>query len=393
MDEQELRVEAVRRRLAGQSPAQIAVALGRTDRWVRKWVIRHGETPGDQSWARSRSRAPHVSPGRTPERVRAQVIAARQRLVADPRGQYGALAIGWELRRLGVDPIPHAWTINRILAEAGLARPRRRNSAYRSKNVPYPTQQVGPNQVQQADLVGPRHLQGSIGFHVLNLIDVGTHTVGSEILPVLRPPLIAAALVRIWSRVGQPERLQLDNHSNLRGAIPPRASIFGPVVATCLDLGIVPRFIPLREPWRNGVVEHFNDVWDKAFFRSIRFGGIDQLIEENTQFEAFHNAQHRYSAHHGATPDEMRTGLNLTTPAPRYTPPHRLPRRGRIEVVRFVRSNRRVDLFGHHINLSEQHTYRYVTAIISVRRQHVTVVTTDGEIAHEGHFRLAPHLQ
>ena len=123
MDEQELRVEAVRRRLAGGSPAQIAVALGRTDRWVRKWVARHGEVPGDQAWSQSRSRAPHSSPRRTPERVRAQVIAARRRLVEDPRGQYGALAIGWELRRLGVEPIPHAWTINRIGAEAGLTRP------------------------------------------------------------------------------------------------------------------------------------------------------------------------------------------------------------------------------------------------------------------------------
>ena len=38
--------------------------------------------------------------------------------------------------------------------------------------------------------------------------------------------------------------------------------MFGPVVATCLDLGVIVRFAPLREPWRNGVIEHFNDVWD-----------------------------------------------------------------------------------------------------------------------------------
>jgi len=31
-------------------------------------------------------------------------------------------------------------------------------------------------------------------------------------------------------------------------AIPPAHQHFGPVVATCLDLGITPRFIPLREP-------------------------------------------------------------------------------------------------------------------------------------------------
>ena len=394
MDEQELRVEAVRRRLSGESPTQIAAALGRTDRWVRKWVARYGEkTPADRSWSQSRSRAPHSSPRRTAQLVREQVIAARRRLVADPRGQYGALAIAWELRRLGVDPVPHAWTINRIVAEAGLARPRRRPEAYRSKNVPYPRPAVGPNELQQADLVGPRHLEGALGFHTINLVDVGTHAVGSEILPELRTPLIAQALVRIWGRVGLPRRLQLDNHSNLRGAIPPAASVFGPVVATCLDLGVVPRFIPLREPWRNGVVEHFNDVWDKAFFRSTRFAGIDQLTEENAHFEAFHNAQHRYSAHRGATPDEMRTDLELTVPVGRYRPPGTLPRRGRIEVVRFVRSNRRLDLFGHRLVLDEQHAHRYVTAIIRIRPQTVVVITTDGEIAHEGHFTVSRELR
>ena len=39
-------------------------------------------------------------------------------------------------------------------------------------------------------------------------------------------------------------------------------------MAACLDLDVTARFIPVREPWRNGVIEHFNDVWDKSFFRT-----------------------------------------------------------------------------------------------------------------------------
>jgi len=104
-----------------------------------------------------------------------------------------------------------------------------------------------------------------VQFHTLNLLDVGSHTAGSEILPILRTPLIAQGIVAIWRRTGLPATLQLDNHAMFRGAVPRAAHVFGPVVATCLDLDVVPRFIPIREPWRNGVVEHFNDVWDKAF--------------------------------------------------------------------------------------------------------------------------------
>ena len=43
MSEEKLRVEAVRRRLAGESPEKIAVALARSSPWVRTWVARHGD--------------------------------------------------------------------------------------------------------------------------------------------------------------------------------------------------------------------------------------------------------------------------------------------------------------------------------------------------------------
>ena len=58
MSEQDLRQQAVRRRLAGESPEQIAAALGRTSRWVRKWVARHGDEGSDEAWAHGRSKAP-----------------------------------------------------------------------------------------------------------------------------------------------------------------------------------------------------------------------------------------------------------------------------------------------------------------------------------------------
>jgi transposase len=90
VSELELRVEAVRRRLAGESPTEIAAALGRTTRWVRKWVARHDEDGHDHQWAQSRSRAPISSPTRTPHEIEAQILASRARLVASPRAPYGS---------------------------------------------------------------------------------------------------------------------------------------------------------------------------------------------------------------------------------------------------------------------------------------------------------------
>lgn len=394
MSEEELRREAVRRRIAGESPLEIAEALGRSSRWVRKWVARYGDDDHDDGWAQSQSRAPHTSPNQTPGELAGQILAARERLVSNPRAQYGALAIQWELRCLGVDPIPPSWTIERVLHRAGVTRPRRAQPGYISKGVAYPAPVgIEPGTTHQVDMVGPRHLFGGVQFHALNLIDIGSHKAGSDIVEVARPTLLAASLAGIWGSTGVPVVAQFDNHPNFRGGIPPAWQHFGPIVATCLDLGVIPRFIPLREPWRNGVVEHFNDTWNKSFFRTEVFTSLDHLRLENTAFIAFHNAHHRYSAHAGHSPDEIWAGRLRRELAPAYEPPTQLPDRGRIEVVRYIRSNRRIDLFGKRITVGEDQTHQYVTAIINVGTKSVVVVTLDGEIIHDGDYAISRYLR
>jgi hypothetical protein len=394
VSEAELRKEAVRRRHDGESAEEVAAALGRTSRWVRKWSARAELETENQDWADGRSRAPHTSPTRTDDRLRQAILDARARLLLNPRAQYGPLAVAWELRRMGVEPIPPRWTIERVISAAGLARPRRRQAGYVSKGEPYPgLASPEPGALHQIDLVGPRHLEGAIEFHALNLIDVGSHAAGSVILSAPRPGWVAAGIAAMWGELGVPGVAQFDNHSNFRGAIPPGWSTFGPVVATCLDLDVVPRFIPLREPWRNGVVEHFNDVWDKSFFRAERFSSLDHLSSENAAFVAFHNEHHRYSAHGGASPDEVWAGRSYQPLLPGYAVPTSLPAKGRIEVVRYIRSNRLLDLFGKRLTVAEEHAHQYVVATIKVRSKQVTVVTMDGEIVHDGDFALSRSLR
>jgi len=154
VSEEDLRKEAVRRRRCGESAEEIAAALGRTDRWVHKWA-RAEEGRGSEAWAKGRSRAPHRSPTRTPEELRRLIVDARLRLESNPCAQYGALAVAWELRCVGVDPIPNRWTIEREIARAGLAIPRRRPSGYVPKGVPFPDRATPePGEVHQVDVVG-----------------------------------------------------------------------------------------------------------------------------------------------------------------------------------------------------------------------------------------------
>src|SRR6202011_2750486 len=139
---------------------RIAVSLGRSRRWVSKWVGRH--EAGGEAWAVGAKRGPARAPHRTPIELEAQVLAVRERLVANPWAQVGADAVGWELKKLGVEPPPKR-TLERIGARSGAPRGRRGGGRRAAKGVPYPTLAAErPDELHQADLVGPRHLSGGV---------------------------------------------------------------------------------------------------------------------------------------------------------------------------------------------------------------------------------------
>ena len=357
--EAELRREAVRRRLAGESPAEIARTLGRSRQWVAKWVRR--QEAGEDDWAAGRKRGPQRAPHRTAPEREALVLAVRERLVANPWAQIGGEAIAWELEKLGVEPPPRR-TLERILARAGASRNRRGSSRRVPKGVPYPVVSVErPGELHEADLVGPRHLQGGVRFYALDAIDLASHGCAIEIVPDSSDDRVAEALVALWERLGLPVRLQLDNGGPF---VAPKG--LGLIVRLCLHQGVIPRFVPPSEPWRNGTVEHFNDTFDKRFFRQERFDSLPHLKQRALAFERFHNANHRYRATNGRTPAESAGDRKRRKPRPLAQLPARWPAAGRVEFVRFIRSDRKLRLLGRAITMPDTVVYEYVTAVLDL---------------------------
>lgn len=368
--EERARRQAVRRVMAGERAVEVASALGRTERWVFKWLSRYD--PADDGWAAARSRAPAHVPSRSDPKVEALVLQVRARLAAQPWSQIGAPAIAWELEKLHLRQIPELRTIERILERADTPR-RQVRSRYAAKGTPYPASPArpGPNAIQEADLVGPRHLAGGIPFYACNVVDVGRRAAACELQPNKSDAETAASLLRVWGRLGIPVRLKLDNWlvATLDHALP--------VVAwVCLELGVIPVFVPVREPWRQGVIEHFNDTFDKRFFRTERFRDVPHLARQLRRFEGFHNGHHRYAAIGRATPVEFarRLGFEPRLLEPGFHLPERLPRRGRVEFIRLIRSDRILSLLGEQITLGADQVHEYVTAILHVRRGELEVV-------------------
>jgi hypothetical protein len=215
-------------------------------------------------------------------------------------------------------------------------------------------------------LIGPRYIKADGRFYSFNVMDVFSHRVYIESQRTKEDRQVAGSLMRCWKTIGIPDYLQIDNELSFRGSNKyPRS--FGIVIKLCLYYGIEPVFIPQGEPWRNGVIEHFNDTYSKKFFRRQWFNSYAHLKRQSKNFQTFHNRHHRYSCLKGKTPNEFTQsyGFEPGTLGPNTKLPDlvEIPD-GNIIVIRFIRSDRMLDVFGEKFKVSKDLVYSYVKAVI-----------------------------
>ena len=165
----------------------------------------------------------------------------------------------------------------------------------------------------------------------------------------------------------------------------------GHLIRLCLAHGVEPWFIPPKEPWRNGVVEKFNDHYRQRFLTKHSLSDQPALRKHSHAFEQRHNQTYRYSKLQGRTPWQSlqlaKTPLRWpsTKAAPRS--PLNKPRQGRYHLVRFIRSDRRLDVFGEKFEMPVQATYEYVVATVIVAQEKLQIHIGD-ELIDQIDYRL-----
>ena len=380
------RRQAVGRYRRGESIESICASMGRHPNWLTKWIDRYD--PNDEHWACDRSRRPRTQPNKTPDAMESVVLVVRKRLRAE--GQFsGAQAIRWELEDLALDDVPSIRTINRILRRHNV--PGRRREPYCPKGTPYPALSADrPNRVHQADLVGPCYLVGPHRFYALNVVDLATGRCGLYPLPSKASQSVITGFWDVWRRLGMPEHLQVDNEMSFYGSRRyPRG--MGALIRLCLLHGIQLRFVPQGEPWRNGVVEKFNEHYQQKLLDRVTIDSPEHLRIETLKFEDKHNRTWRYSKLHGQTP--MRALQNaqcvLRHPPKDDPPRHPLkkPEQGQYHLVRLVRSNLKLDVFGEMFALPAELQYQYVVATVDVKEQKLKLFQDHRQI-EEWNYRL-----
>jgi putative transposase len=362
------RALAVQRYLTGESPQSICASLGKTKPWLYKWVSRY--TPKDPAWCDDQSRRPLLSPYRTPAEI--EKIVEFVRLNLYNKGLFcGNQAIRWEMEDMNVQPLPSLSTIGRILRCRELTH--RRTGRYIPKGKKYPTLPAcWPNQTHQVDLVGPWYLTGPIRFYSLHAIDTAINQCGIEPMPSRAAQNILDAVYAVWRRMGIPENLQADNELAFFGS-PAHPRGMGPLIRLCLRYGVQLWFIPPSEPWWNGVVENFNDHYQEKFLAKVTMLSMPQLRQDSLAFEHRHNSSYRYSKIQGQTPLQALACLKkkLIFPSKSNPPRHPLdkPEEGCYHLVRFIRSDCRLNIFTEIFPAPPETQYEYVVATVDVKEQ------------------------
>jgi transposase InsO family protein len=383
--EEKLRIEAIKRYLNGESPSYICKDLCRSRVWFYKWLSRSQK--GDVCWYKEFSRAPKSLHRVLDPRMEQFIVQIRRRLEKTKYAQIGAGAIAWELTKLNIEP-PPVWTINRVLKRNNLIKKRERG--YQPKGKSYPSIKANTlNKLHQTDLLGPRYLHTKERFYSLNTMDIFRHKVKIRSISFRNASEVMNALITVWKTLGIPQYCQFDNQQVFSGS-ERRPRWFSKIIRLCLFLDIEPVFIPFREPWRMAEIEHFNDVWDKRFFRTQRFKNFCHLQQEEKRFEFFHNNNHCYSVLKGIPPQAFEDTIDFK---PNFLDPEFLikdvsyKQEGKIHLIRFIRSNRILNIFGEKFLLNPDCQYEYVRVTIYVKEQCLKVVLFD-ELVQEFKYAI-----
>ncbi|RMH40847.1 MAG: hypothetical protein D6694_09615 [Gammaproteobacteria bacterium] len=326
---------------AGRSVGEVAQALGRSERWVRKWRRRFRE----EEWEglKSRSRRPKHLSRRLPEPVRQAIREARSELEAQAStGQglkyIGSSAVRTRLKDNGISPLPSRRTIERVLQEAGMTRPRRDVQPA----TPLPRlQTIGPHTLVQIDIV-PHFLQGGQAVACFNALEVGTRYPTGRAYAHRRAQEACEFAVHVWKTIGIPTYTQVDNEGCFSGGHT-HPYVLGRLVRLALMVGTELVFSALREPESQGFIERFHQDYNSHVWQDTYLASLEEVNQRGDWFfQAYRRRPHPQME--GRTPQEVhQVEAEHRLPPDFFLPSGRIPLyAGRVHFIRRVQEDRTI---------------------------------------------------
>jgi transposase-like protein len=303
-------VEAVRR---GRSQQQVARDFGVSPATVNRWV-RHaqGQRLDRVDWS-DRPRVPYTT-RRTEARIEDSVLEVRHQLqVESDLGFHGAEAILQALRGRHIDPLPSERTIFRILRRRGVLDGRQR-----ARRPPPPPGWYLPEvarrsrELDSVDVVEGLVIKGGPQVEVLNGVSLHGGLVASWPRgESVTAKFVVECLVERWREFGLPGYAQFDNDTIFQG--PHTHPDVVASVGCAWAWGVVPVFVPPREPGFQAAIENYNGSWQAKVWGRFEHADLNALAERSRRHVAAmrrHRADRIESApHRDAFPRRWRLNL------------------------------------------------------------------------------------
>jgi hypothetical protein len=166
----------------------------------------------------------------------------------------------------------------------------------------------------------------------------------------------------------------MDNELSFRGSNKYPRSL-GLLMKLALSNGVSPMFIPPSEPWRNGVIEKFNNLVQQKFLSSQTFTSFEELKSKAKEFSLFHNQYHRYSTSGQKTPDQLFAAMKvkdklfkeIDIDAPVSV------EEGTLIFIRLIRSDLKLKVLNTVFEVNHELKYSYVVVRIIFDKYALTV--------------------
>jgi len=382
-EDEQLRKKAIELYNHKWKVSEICSDLGISKSWFYKWLKRYQS--GDENWWQEQSRAPKSKPTKISTDLEQLVLRTRKELESSRFYQYGPQAIYYKLVQSNIEP-PPVWTIARILNRNGVTNPRR-STGYISKGKAYPYEY---SLCHQIDFIGPRYLATKARYYFFNIICCDTHNSQVNVVQNQNADIVCKCLIRFWKTAGIPDFIQMDNDLAFWGSLR-MPNVVGKVIRLCLAYGVTPVFIPVKEPWRNGIIERFNRTQQESILTAKRYSCLEEIQETANQFCEIHNQTHHYSTQGGLTPNQCCKLFEY--PLKKLSASYEIPKEplpiqaGEIHIIRFIRSDLKFHLMGLSFDLPENTKYEYVRGII-ITHEHRLIIFKENQYITEFQFML-----
>ena len=355
--------------LEGRSPTEIA-RLHRISRsWLYILLARYRE--GGHAALEPRSRRPRTSPGRTPARLEAAILALRAELT-DAGLDAGPATIAHHLGRR-VEQAPSVSTVWRILRRHGLITPQPHKRP-RSSFIRF--EAALPNELWQADTTHWHLVDGS-DVEILDLIDDHSRLLlAADAFRSVKGGDVVHTFLTAVDTHGAPAGLLTDNGAVFTGG-PRRGKIR---LETELErLGIVAKHSTPNHPQTCGKVERFHQTLKRYLARQPPAESLAVLQLQLDAFRAYYNAERPHRALRRATPAMVFASRIKARPVVDRAPTWFRVRQDRVSKAGNVTVRYLSRL--HHIGVGKAHVGEEVRLLIADDR--VRVVGADGSLLRE----------